>query len=218
MRLEDGGIDLLKKRWLSYRTSLREWGQGPAGTWLDVSTVAALREGDRCQFTDSDGTRFGAVATEVRPTRLLGDYDVRLLTDGIPLPAVPALTAAGEATARRMGEKLDAEGCRSDDVNLWGFFIDMNEYLRSRPHCFDVVNSKMQRGPDSTLVAHCRMAEGVPVGDARKSMEEIWMGLLRYPDFEEHVIEDVDDGFAFHFLTWAPPALGVVGRVECRIE
>ena len=211
-------INLFKKGTLSYRTILDEWGHGPEGTWLDVSTLAVLREGDCCQFTDSDGTRFGAVATKVRPACIPGYYSMRLLTDGIPLPAVPALTGEGEEIARRMSRRLDAEGCRSDDDNLDGFFMDMNEYLRSRPNCFDLVNSMQTDDPEGMIIVHCRMAESVPMGVVRKRMEEIWMGLLRYPEFEEHVIEDAEDGFTFHFLTWSPPELGVVGRVLCRID
>jgi hypothetical protein len=217
---ERGFIDLFKKGKLSYHATIDEWGCGPAGTWLEASTGADLRKGDRCQFMDLNGVRFGAVADEVTETLDLGmgSWLVRLLTDGVPLPAVPDLTDEGREIALRMRRMLDDEGCRSDLSGLVGFRTDLYEYLEAERRCFTVVGPGPRARSHAMAIVHCRMAPGVGKDTAKSRMEELWLQALCYPDFEEHVFEDADDGFVFHFLTWEPPHLGVYGRVECRTE
>lgn len=112
------------------------------------------------------------------------------------------------------GEKLTAHGVRNSGENLIEFQKDIDTALGAAG-CLEYAYTKKTDDPNCMLITRCKLKPGVDIETGKQKIEEIWLSKLRYLDYEEHVIEDTEEGFAFHFLTWSK-FLGVVGKIECK--
>lgn len=113
-----------------------------------------------------------------------------------------------------LGEKLTAHGARNAGEDLIEFQKDMDTALGAAG-CLEYAYTKKTDDPNCMLITRCKLKQGVDKETGKQKTEEVWLSKLRYLDYEEHIIEDTEEGFVFYFLTWSK-FLGVVGKIECR--
>ncbi|RPI78772.1 MAG: hypothetical protein EHM45_05315 [Desulfobacteraceae bacterium] len=112
------------------------------------------------------------------------------------------------------GEKLTAHRVRNTGEDLIEFQKDIDTALGA-VGCLEYAFTKKSDDPDCMLTTRAKLKSGVDKETGKQKIEEVWLTRLRYLDHEEHEIEDTEEGFVFHYLTWTK-FLGVVGKIECR--
>jgi hypothetical protein len=112
------------------------------------------------------------------------------------------------------GEKLAAHGVRNSGEDLIDFQKDMDTTLGAAGF-LEYAHTRKTDDPNCMLITKCKLKAGVDLETAKQKTEEVWLNSLRYLDYEEHIVEDTDEGFVFHYLTWTK-FLGAVGKIECR--
>jgi len=113
----------------------------------------------------------------------------------------------------KFGDIIRNHGSRNSGDDLLGFQIDIDAYLEESD-LFEWIDIKPTRDEDCMLAAKCSLKEGISLSFARDKISDVWERFLRYTEYENHSLEEIPNGFIFHFVTTAP-RLGVVGQIEC---
>ncbi len=113
----------------------------------------------------------------------------------------------------KFGDIIRDHGCRNSGDDLLGFQIDMDVYLEESD-LFEWIEVRPTGNAECMLKAKCSLKEGVSLTQASEGVCNVWENFLRYSEFEAHTLEEMPNGFVFHFITTAT-GLGVVGQIEC---
>ena len=112
---------------------------------------------------------------------------------------------------KNYAEILNQHGYKSHGDDLVGFHIYMDYGLEDE---FEWVETKEVSNSDYMLIATCKIRENETIDKAKKNIVHIFNDYLKYETFNDYRFIDIEQGFEFCFVTYAPH-LGVTGKIRC---
>ena len=110
---------------------------------------------------------------------------------------------------------LEEHGCRAIPDYLVGFRIDTEKFLTDT-ELFKIISVRNTPEDSNCMIAViCLPTTKTNRTRAIEEMRTIWSTKLRYEQFEQHYIQETEDGFKFYFITMRGE-FGITGVIEFR--